>query len=138
MPRSAGVDAGAVTGRPVKWIEERSENYVATIHGRGVTHDCTLAGMPEGQNHRPKVRRGRGHGGVLPAAQPRNAELAAGCIWGRTTPEAYWFEFRGVLTNTTPTDAYRGAGRPEATYVLEWILDATRSRSARTRLRSAG
>ena len=35
-----------VTGRPVKWIEERSENYVATIHGRGVTHDCTLAGTP--------------------------------------------------------------------------------------------
>ena len=37
-----------VTGRPVKWIEERSENYVATIHGRGVTHDCTLAGTPDG------------------------------------------------------------------------------------------
>ena len=37
------------TGRPVKWIEERSENYVATIHGRGVTHDCTLAGTEDGK-----------------------------------------------------------------------------------------
>ena len=36
-------------GRPVKWIEERSENYVATIHGRGVTHDCTIAGTEDGK-----------------------------------------------------------------------------------------
>ena len=43
---------------------------------------------------------------------------------GPYTPEAYWFEFRGVLTNATPTDAYRGAGRPEATYVLERLVDA--------------
>ncbi len=36
-------------GRPVKWIEERSENYVATIHGRGVTHECTIAGTEDGK-----------------------------------------------------------------------------------------
>src|SRR5438128_8155093 len=36
-------------GRPVKWIEDRQENYIATIHGRGVIHDCTLAGTEGGQ-----------------------------------------------------------------------------------------
>jgi carbon-monoxide dehydrogenase large subunit len=43
---------------------------------------------------------------------------------GPYDPQAYWFEFTGVLTNATPTDAYRGAGRPEATYVLERSMDA--------------
>ena len=43
---------------------------------------------------------------------------------GPYAPETYWFEFRGILTNATPTDAYRGAGRPEATYVIERLVDA--------------
>ena len=43
---------------------------------------------------------------------------------GPYDPEAYWYEFTGVMTNATPTDAYRGAGRPEATYVIERLVDA--------------
>ncbi len=43
---------------------------------------------------------------------------------GPYRPESYWYEFRGIVTNCTPTDAYRGAGRPEATYVLERLVDA--------------
>ena len=53
--------------------------------------------------------------------------------------ESYWYEFTGVMTNTTPTDAYRGAGRPEATYVVERAVDTLRpAGSARTRPRSGG
>ena len=55
---------------------------------------------------------------------PGIPELGGWVYMGPYTPEAYWFEFRGVLTNATPTDAYRGAGRPEATYVLERLVDA--------------
>ena len=55
---------------------------------------------------------------------PGIPELGGWVYMGPYNPQAYWFEFTGVLTNTTPTDAYRGAGRPEATYVIERAVDA--------------
>ncbi len=113
-----------VTGRPVKWIEERSENYIATIHGRGVTHDCTLAGTPDGKILGLKFVEIADMGAYYQLLTPGIPELGGWVYMGPYTPEAYWFEFRGVLTNATPTDAYRGAGRPEATYVLERLVDA--------------
>jgi carbon-monoxide dehydrogenase large subunit len=112
------------TGRPVKWIEERSENYVATIHGRGVTHDCTLAGTEDGKILGVKFVEVADLGAYYQLLTPGIPELGGWVYMGPYTPEAYWFEFRGVLTNCTPTDAYRGAGRPEATYVLERLVDA--------------
>jgi carbon-monoxide dehydrogenase large subunit len=111
-------------GRPVKWIEERSENYVATIHGRGVTHDCTLAGTEDGKILGVKFVEVADLGAYYQLLTPGIPELGGWVYMGPYTPEAYWFEFRGVLTNCTPTDAYRGAGRPEATYVLERLVDA--------------
>ncbi len=111
-------------GRPVKWIEERGENYVATIHGRGVTHDCTLAGTPEGKILGLKFVEVADLGAYYQLLTPGIPELGGWVYMGPYTPESYWFEFRGVLTNCTPTDAYRGAGRPEATYVLERLVDA--------------
>ena len=113
-----------VTGRPVKWIEERSENYVATIHGRGVTHDCTLAGTEDGKILGMKFVEIADMGAYYQLLTPGIPELGGWVYMGPYTPEAYWYEFRGVLTNATPTDAYRGAGRPEATYVLERLVDA--------------
>jgi len=110
--------------RPVKWIEERSENYVATIHGRGVTHDCTLAGTEDGKIIGLKFVELADLGAYYQLLTPGIPELGGWVYMGPYTPEAYWFEFRGVLTNATPTDAYRGAGRPEATYVLERLVDA--------------
>jgi carbon-monoxide dehydrogenase large subunit len=50
---------------------------------------------------------------------------------GPYTPEAYWYEFTGIMTNATPTDAYRGAGRPEATFVIERLVDAFARRIAK-------
>ena len=55
---------------------------------------------------------------------PGIPELGGWVYMGPYTPEAYWYEFTGIMTNATPTDAYRGAGRPEATYVVERLVDA--------------
>jgi carbon-monoxide dehydrogenase large subunit len=112
------------TGRPVKWIEERSENYVATIHGRGVTHDCWIAGTEDGKILGVKFVEIADMGAYYQLLTPGIPELGGWVYMGPYDPETYWYEFRGVLTNCTPTDAYRGAGRPEATYVLERIVDA--------------
>jgi aerobic carbon-monoxide dehydrogenase large subunit len=111
-------------GRPVKWIEERQENYVATIHGRGVTHDCTLAGTEDGKILGLKFVEIADMGAYYQLLTPGIPELGGWVYMGPYDPQAYWYEFRGVLTNRTPTDAYRGAGRPEATYVLERLVDA--------------
>jgi carbon-monoxide dehydrogenase large subunit len=111
-------------GRPVKWIETRQENYVATIHGRGVTHDCTLAGTEDGTILGVKFVEIVDLGAYYQLLTPGIPELGGWVYMGPYDPQAYWYEFRGVLTNCTPTDAYRGAGRPEATYVLERIVDA--------------
>jgi carbon-monoxide dehydrogenase large subunit len=55
---------------------------------------------------------------------PGIPELGGWVYMGPYDCQAYWYEFTGVVTNATPTDAYRGAGRPEATYVLERTVDA--------------
>ena len=112
------------TGRPVKWIEERGENYIATTHGRGVTHDCTIAGTDDGKILGVKFVEIADMGAYYQLLTPGIPELGGWVYMGPYDPEAYWFEFRGVLTNCTPTDAYRGAGRPEATYGVERIVDA--------------
>jgi aerobic carbon-monoxide dehydrogenase large subunit len=111
-------------GRPVKWIEERSENYVATIHGRGVIHDVELAATEEGKILGIRVKEIADMGAYFQLLTPGIPELGGWVYMGPYDMEAYWYEFTGVMTNATPTDAYRGAGRPEATYVLERAVDA--------------
>ncbi|MCD6022957.1 MAG: xanthine dehydrogenase, molybdenum binding subunit apoprotein [Actinomycetia bacterium] len=110
--------------RPVKWIEGRRENYVATTHGRGVLHDCTLAGTEDGTILGMKFVELADMGAYYQLLTPGIPELGGWVYMGPYDPKAYWFEFKGVVTNTTPTDAYRGAGRPEATYVIERLVDS--------------
>ena len=110
-------------GRPVKWIEGRRENYVATTHGRGVIHDCTIAGTEDGKILGMKFVELADMGAYYQLLTPGIPELGGWVYMGPYDPEAYWYEFTGIVTNTTPTDAYRGAGRPEATYVVERIVD---------------
>ena len=111
-------------GRPMKWIEERDENYVATTHGRGVLHDCWIAGTEDGKIQGVKFIELADMGAYYQLLTPGIPELGGWVYMGPYAPETYWYEFRGVMTNATPTDAYRGAGRPEATYVLERMVDA--------------
>ncbi len=109
--------------RPVKWIETRSENYVATIHGRGVLHDCTLAGTEDGRILGMKFVELADMGAYFQLLTPGIPELGGWVYMGPFDIGSYWYEYTGVMTNATPTDAYRGAGRPEATFVVERIVD---------------
>jgi carbon-monoxide dehydrogenase large subunit len=109
---------------PVKWIEGRQENYLATIHGRGVIHDVELAATKEGKILGIRVKELADMGAYYQLLTPGIPELGGWVYMGPYDMQAYWYEFEGVLTNATPTDAYRGAGRPEATFVVERAVDA--------------
>jgi carbon-monoxide dehydrogenase large subunit len=89
-----------------------------------VLHDCTLAGTEDGKILGVKFVELADMGAYYQLLTPGIPELGGWVYMGPYAPDAYWYEFRGVLTNCTPTDAYRGAGRPEATYVLERLVDA--------------
>jgi carbon-monoxide dehydrogenase large subunit len=111
-------------GRPVKWVEERSENYLATIHGRDFVTEYTLAATKDGTITHCRARVKAAMGAYLQLVTPGIPLLGAWIYAGPYAIPNYSVEFTGVFTNTTPTDAYRGAGRPEATYVIERTIDA--------------
>ena len=111
-------------GLPVKWVEERSENYLATHHGRGVIQDIEVAATEEGKLLGVRAHTFADMGAYLMLVTPGIPILGAFLWAGPYTADCYSVEFTGVFTNKTPTDAYRGAGRPEATYAVERIMDA--------------
>ena len=111
-------------GRPVKWTEERAEGYQATIHGRDVLHELTLAATKDGTITAVKSEALCAMGAYLQLVTPGIPLLGAWIYSGPYAIPNYSVTFTGVFTHTTPTDAYRGAGRPEATYVLERTMDA--------------
>ena len=111
-------------GVPVKWIEDRSENYLATIHGRGQVQDIELAATSEGKILGMRVNLLADMGAYLMLDGPGIPILGAFVYPGVYTFGAYDFSVTGVFTNMTPTDAYRGAGRPEACFAIERIIEA--------------
>ena len=124
--------------RPVKWTEERSEGYVATIHGRDFVTEYTLAATKDGTiTALPRARDAPRWAPTSSSSRPGSRSSAPGSTRGRTTIPNYSVEFTGVFTNTTPTDAYRGAGRPEATYVIERTMDALARRARHGPARAA-
>ncbi|CAN5734289.1 molybdopterin-dependent oxidoreductase [soil metagenome] len=111
-------------GRPLKWVEERSENYLATHHGRGVMQDMEVAADENGKVQGFRAKLVADMGAYLRLVTPGIPILGGFLYSGVYDAKAYSFECTGVFTNLTPTDAYRGAGRPEATYAVERIMDA--------------
>jgi carbon-monoxide dehydrogenase large subunit len=111
-------------GTPIKWTEERSEGYLATIHGRDVIQDMEVAATEEGKTLGFRVKLYADFGAYAQLVTPGIPILGAWLYHGVYEGQAYSFEANGVYTNKTPTDAYRGAGRPEATYAVERIMDA--------------
>jgi carbon-monoxide dehydrogenase large subunit len=109
--------------RPVKWVEERRENIQATIHGRGqvgeveaaVNKDGTLLGL----RYKVIADIGAYHQLFTPAIPPFTGLMLSGCY----RIPAIGIELSAAFTNKMSTDAYRGAGRPEATYVIERLMD---------------
>lgn len=111
-------------GRPVKWTAERTESFMTDTHGRDHLSTIELALDSEGRflGLRSQSYANLGaylslFGTVTPTYL--HGPLFAGCY---TTP-AVWVNVKGVFTNTAPTDAERGAGRPETTYQIERIID---------------
>jgi carbon-monoxide dehydrogenase large subunit len=111
-------------GRAVKWTEARSEGYLSTIHGRDVIQEIELAATAEGRITAVRTKLVASMGAYLQLVTPGIPLLGAWLYGGAYAVEGYSFECTGVFTNTVPTDAYRGAGRPEATYAIERTVDA--------------
>src|SRR6187455_3379037 len=114
----------AIGGRPVKWVEGRRENYQSTIHGRDHITYLEIAGKRDGEVTGLRVKTIANLGGRLSTIGPGIPTT----LYGRVLSGCYKFpnvyaEVTGVYTNTTFVDAYRGAGRPEATYVIERAMD---------------
>jgi carbon-monoxide dehydrogenase large subunit len=111
-------------GVPARWTESRSENAVATIQGRGQIQHMELAADADGKVTAVRATLLADMGAYLQLVTPGIPLLGAFLYHGVYDVPAYHFECTGVFTNRTPTDAYRGAGRPEATYALERAMDA--------------
>ena len=110
-------------GTPIKWVEDRSENHLASTHGRGQVQHIELAARSDGKILGMKVRLLADMGAYLQLLTPGIAIFGSFTYPGLYTFDAYSFECTGVFTNLTPTDAYRGAGRSEAAYAHERIMD---------------
>jgi len=111
-------------GRPVKWTEDRREGYLATIHGRDLVEDVEVAAKRDGTMLGVRIRTVANMGAYLQAFAPGIPTiLHAFIIPGAYRIPAFDCEVRGAYTNTTPVDAYRGAGRPEATFAIERAMD---------------
>ena len=110
--------------RPVKWIETRSENYQSTTHGRDHVQDVELAATKEGRILGLRATVWAGMGAYLSTAAPGIPTILHGLMLsGPYQVPAVKEDVYGVYTNTTPVEAYRGAGRPEATFMLERMID---------------
>ena len=108
---------------PVKFVEDRTENYLATVHGRDQIQDVELAATSEGRILGLKVNIKSNMGAYLQLTSAVIPILGAFMYCGVYTFDAYEFNCTGVFTNTTPVDAYRGAGRPESAFAIERMVE---------------
>ena len=110
-------------GLPIKWVEDRSEAFLATVHGRDLIGYVDLAARRDGSVLGLKLRIIADIGAynmLLTAGIPTNSMTMASGAYAFPAIRATLTE---VFTNKTPTDAYRGAGRPEAAYFVERAMD---------------
>ncbi|HEY3709133.1 MAG TPA: molybdopterin cofactor-binding domain-containing protein [Amycolatopsis sp.] len=110
-------------GKPVKWNESRSETMVAAHHGRDQIQDITIAANADGTVTGLKVELLAGLGAYNGLVGPGVPVLGAFMFNAIYKIPAYHFACTNVFTTTTLTDAYRGAGRPEATFAIERMMD---------------
>ena len=110
-------------GKPVKWIESRRENFLATIHGRDQIDDVEVAIKRDGTVLGLRCKIIADLGAYYQLLTPLIPTLTGLMISGCYKIPAVRVEITGVFTNKMATDAYRGAGRPEATYLIERVMD---------------
>ncbi|MEL6258051.1 MAG: molybdopterin cofactor-binding domain-containing protein, partial [Pseudomonadota bacterium] len=119
-------------GRPVKWVSRRTESFLTDAHGRDHVTTATLALDQDGRFTALKVKNTANLGAYLSGFSTFvPTYLYATALAGPyKTPEIHC-AVQGVYTNTAPVDAYRGAGRPEAVYVLESLVDTAARETGR-------
>jgi carbon-monoxide dehydrogenase large subunit len=111
-------------GRPVRWTSERSEAFISDRHGRDHQTHVELALDKDAKFIGLRVSTHANMGGYYSTFGPAIPTFFYATLLSGTYPiPAIYCDVTGVLTNTVPVDAYRGAGRPEATYVIERIVD---------------
>jgi len=110
--------------RPVKWIADRSEDFVASVHGRDSFVRARLALDTDGRFLALEADVLANMGAYISTVAPVVPTMAMGSAMGGVYDiPLIAFRTRGVFTNTTPVDAYRGAGKPEANYLIERLID---------------
>ncbi len=122
---TAMVWASKRVNRPIKWTAERSESFLSDAHGRDHVTHAELALDKDGKFLAMRVHTTAAMGAYLSTfASCIPTILYATLLAGQYTTPAIYCEVTAVFTNTAPVDAYRGAGRPEATYVVERLVHA--------------
>jgi carbon-monoxide dehydrogenase large subunit len=117
--------AAAKVRKPVKWTADRSESFLTDAHGRDHVSHAELALDKDGKFLGLRVSTIANMGAYLSTFAPAVPTYLYGTLLAGTyTTPAIYVEVKAVFTHTAPVDAYRGAGRPEATYVVERIVDA--------------
>lgn len=121
---TAVIWASAKIGRPIKWRADRSESFLADAHGRDHVTRAELALKNDGEMLGLRVKTIANMGAYLSTFSSSVPTYLYGTLLaGQYKTPAIYVETQAVFTNTAPVDAYRGAGRPEATYVVERIVE---------------
>ena len=119
-------------GRPVKWTSDRREGFVTDEHGRDNVSTAELALDANGKFLALRVAITLNVGAYLTPRSAGPGTNNVGGIAGVYTTPAIHVQTTGVFSNTTPTGPYRGAGRPEATYAIERVIDVAAQRARRS------
>ena len=116
--------AAGKLARPVKWTSDRSEAFVSDAHGRDHVSTAEMAVAADGTFLALRVKTLANMGAYLSTFAPAvPTYLSATLLAGVYSTPAIYGEVKAIFTNTVPVDAYRGAGRPESTYLLERLVD---------------
>jgi carbon-monoxide dehydrogenase large subunit len=115
-------------GRPVKWIEDRREHFLAAVHAREQVHEVTVGVRHDGRLVAVEDRVLADIGARVDGATMAAPYKTAASLPGPYRLEHYHCEVLGVVTNKTPAGAYRGMGAPEATFVVERLVDLVAAR----------
>jgi carbon-monoxide dehydrogenase large subunit len=124
--------AAEMLKRPVRWVADRTEHFLADTHGRANLATATMALDAKGKFIGLKVDLAAEMGAYLSQYGPFIPWVGTTMTPGCYNIPAVHVRFRGVLTNTMAIDAYRGAGRPEAAYLIERLVDAIARETGKT------
>lgn len=123
-PEAVIIYLSRLLGVPVKWTEDRKENYLSTTHGRDHVQYAEMAATKEGKILGVRAKVYSNLGAWLSTVAPGVPTILSVLMYsGQYKMQAVQCEVIGVLTNTMAVDAYRGAGRPEASFLVERLVD---------------